>query len=418
MRSWGRNNLKTTTASPEYRALLLALRLQDGRDAGAALRDALAQVTDRGGLLRMALRHKVFPSLFRRVADACPDAVPPEFLADLKQLHRALIRHNLRLTGALFKILQLFASHNIQAVPYKGPVLAAVAYGDIALRQFDDLDILVPKRDLNLVRELLTREGYSLCCDLTPQQERFHLRYTCELTFQHPQKPLLDIHWRLAADYLGGGPDPDLMLQRGVPVLLEGKPVSSLAPEDMLLMLCLNGAFHLWNTLGSVLDVAGLVKSQSRWDWPDLIRRAGNLGMRRMLLLGLYLAQEMLGAPVPPEIIREADADPAVVALRRWVPRNMWMRSGKDLGFLEQTFFYLQTRDCFKDKLRHVWFRLSIPTVEDWRWVPLPDSLYGLYYVIRPLRLGWQGLVRPLMRRLGGLLSHRGVRRGLEASSL
>jgi hypothetical protein len=39
--------------------------------------------------------------------------------------------------------------------------------------------------------------------------------------------------------------------------------------------------------------------------------------------------------------------------------------------------------------------------VQDWRWVRLPDSLYFLYYVLRPVRLAVEGLVRPLLRRLG-----------------
>ena len=85
-----------------------------------------------------------------------------------------------------------------------------------------------------------------------------------------------------------------------------------------------------------------------------------------------------------------------LVAVRRTVSKNLWPRRGDDIGFLEQTAFYLQTRDCFKDKFLHVWFRLAIPTAEDWRWVPLPDSFFWLYYGLRPLRLGLEGLVLSL----------------------
>jgi hypothetical protein len=138
--------------------------------------------------------------------------------------------------------------------------------------------------------------------------------------------------------------------------------------------------------------------------------RAKKYGLLRQSLLGLSLAQGMLGAPVPASIIREAWADPAVAAVRRTVVQNMWPRKGDDLGFFEKTSLYLHTRDGLKDKLRHVWFRLAIPTAEDWRWVSLPDSVYWLYYGLRPLRLGLQGLGLPLQQRFQALLRTKAKR--------
>ncbi len=96
--------------------------------------------------------------------------------------------------------------------------------------------------------------------------------------------------------------------------------------------------------------------------------------------------------------MEEADQDPSVVSVCRWVAQNLRLRNGEEWGFLEQTSFYLQTRDSIRDRFRYVWCHLAIPTVEDWRWVSLPDSLYGLYFVIRPLRLAFQGLIMPAWR--------------------
>jgi hypothetical protein len=393
------NKMEPPPYTPPYRALLLALRREKAEDDGAELRAALAQVTDWDELLRLARSHGVFPSLYRRLADTCPEAVPPAFLADLQRLYRALNRRNLRLIAALLKIIELFASHDIPAIPYKGPVLAAVAYGDIALRHFVDLDLLVPKKDLRLVKELLTREGYRLSEALTPQQERFYLRYTCEFTFEHPQKPMLDIHWRLAADYLGGGPDPDMMFRRRVPVSLEGKPVSSLAPEDMLLMLSLSSALDQWTTLGLVCDVARLVEARNSWDWPGLMARAGDLGMRRMLLLGLYLAHKLLAAPVPGEVAAQAEADPAVLALYQKVRERQLAQRIEDPGFLEMAWFELRVRERIRDRFTYFWVRATVPTVEDWGWVRLPDSFFWLYFFLRPLRLLVHGVLRPTLQR-------------------
>jgi len=283
---------------------------------------------------------------------------------------------------------------------YKGPVLAQVAYGDIALRQYVDLDILIGPKNTGYVRDLLVARGYRLRYSFTEKNERVHLERAHEFTFEHPQRTMLDVHFRFAADYLGGGPDPEEVMARRVPVQILGKTVYSLHPEDNLLMLCQHGTFHAWSKLGGVSDVAHLLQSQASWDWPGLVERAGKYGLRRQFLLGVSLAQELLGAPVPREILQQADDDASLVTLRRQIISDMLVKSEADRGLVEESLFYLKTRDCFKDKLTLILIRLFIPSVEDWRWVPLPDSCYWLYYVIRPLRLGLQGLVLPLLQRL------------------
>ncbi len=389
---------------PEYEVLLRSL--SQAPDGETRLSAALSGVGDWDYLFQAALQHGVFPSLYRRLADTCPEAAPPEVLAAWRRLYQGHARRNLRLTGELLQVLALFASQGISAIPLKGPVLAETAYGDTSLRQFADLDILVSRKDIGKVKELLLSQGYRPRYTLTQKQERLHLHYANEFTFEHPRRTILDVHWRFAADYLGGGLDPEEALARRAPVQILGQTVSTLHPEDNLLLLCQHGTFHSWSSLSTVSDVARLIQARHDWHWPRVLQRAEDAGSRRQALLGLSLARELIRAPVPPEVRAEADADRGVVALRGWVTQNLWVRNGEDLGFLEQTSFYLRTLDSFQDRARHVWCRLAIPTVEDWRWVPLPDSLYGLYFVIRPLRLALKGLITPAWRRLRKPLCH------------
>jgi len=46
-------------------------------------------------------------------------------------------------TGELLKLLNLFAAHGIGVIPYKGPTFGSCRLGNLALREFTDLDILV-----------------------------------------------------------------------------------------------------------------------------------------------------------------------------------------------------------------------------------------------------------------------------------
>ena len=94
---------------------------------------------------------------------ACP--------ARLKEQATAIARSNLLRTGELVKCLNLLQSQGITAVPMKGPVLAASAYGSLVLREFNDLDILVRERDVTRARDILIAEGYCPTYHLPPSQD-------------------------------------------------------------------------------------------------------------------------------------------------------------------------------------------------------------------------------------------------------
>jgi hypothetical protein len=135
-----------TLSRPEYEVLLHSL--SQAQDGLTRLSAALSGVADWEYLFQGALKHGVFPSLYRRLADTCPEAAPPEFLAEMQRLYRLNARRNLRLTGELLKVLSLLESQDVVAIPLKGPVLAQMAYGDLALRQFHVLEFLVRHQNL------------------------------------------------------------------------------------------------------------------------------------------------------------------------------------------------------------------------------------------------------------------------------
>ncbi|HEY4953988.1 MAG TPA: nucleotidyltransferase family protein, partial [Gemmatimonadaceae bacterium] len=91
----------------------------------------------------IAKRHAVLPLVHRYLKLECPTAVPEEGLAKLRTQWQLIILYNRRLTAELVRLMGLLKAAGVPAVTFKGPVLAAMAYGSIELRQFSDLDILV-----------------------------------------------------------------------------------------------------------------------------------------------------------------------------------------------------------------------------------------------------------------------------------
>jgi hypothetical protein len=65
--------------------------------------------------------------------------------------------------------VHLLESYEIPAIAYKGPTLAVSAYGNLSLRQFGDLDILVQDRAYERARQLLIKQGFRDHCSGSAQ---------------------------------------------------------------------------------------------------------------------------------------------------------------------------------------------------------------------------------------------------------
>jgi hypothetical protein len=231
------------------------------------------------------------PLLYWQLNSISPETIPSNILDELSAHFRDNNLRNLSLTRELLKLLREFETGQIPAIPYKGPVLAAVAYGNLALREFDDLDILVRRQDVFRARELLASFGYGPAYRLTRAQEAAYIRYGDQFPYiRDHDSSIVELHWAFASrafSFLLSTERQWWHLER---ISLGGSTVSTFSPEDLLLILCVHGSMHLWERLQWVCDVAELIHVRGQMDWGRLMERATALGCRRALLLGLSLA--------------------------------------------------------------------------------------------------------------------------------
>ncbi len=76
--------------------------------------------------------------------------------------------------------------------------LAEILYGNVALRQFSDLDLLIRSRDLPAVKSALAELGYHPALHLTPAAERAYLKSGYEYTFDGAHgRNLIEIKWQV-----------------------------------------------------------------------------------------------------------------------------------------------------------------------------------------------------------------------------
>jgi len=374
-------------ARPEDQILICVARRSLDIATTANLRQLLRRDLDWNHLLLMAQRHRVIPSLHHHLVRECPEAIPSKVSSSLEKLNQENTRSNLLLTGELLKLIDLLEAHGIAAVPFKGPTLALWAYGDMGRREFGDLDILVKKQDVSAVRELLVSEGFSPRPELSAAQQAAILRFDCSHNFANGKNIWVDVHWDFVVSSASVQIDTDELWSRLQPVSVNCRELKTVSVEDLLLILCLHGFTHFWERLGWISDVAALIESREKIDWTLLLKNADRMGSRRILSLGLYLASNLLGAPVPPDVWTSAPADATVVALAEQVQRGLFREGTEALGILGEVRLHLAMKEGKRDKLTSCIRLLATPRVDDWKLLPLPGSLFFLYYALRPFRL-------------------------------
>jgi hypothetical protein len=339
-------------------------------------------------LFRSAARHRVVPILYQQLAALEGGAVPDAVLDSLRAEFQRNAWRSMALTREMLDLLTALEAVGIPAVPVKGPLLASLLYGSVALRQFTDLDLLIRRRDVLRAKGALLDRGYRQPYPLTAAQEMHHLRFHREYGLVRSDgRILLELQWELAEGYFSFPLTLDSLWERLEPASLAGKPVLSLATEDLLLMLCAHGAKHVWHRLAWICDVARLLEVQPDIDWDRVLRQARDLGSEWMLFLGLSLASELLGARLAPEIARKVHGRRIIVSLASQVSRNLFEPESEDPGLLRSCVFHLRSRERWRDRVGYCFRLATTPTLSDYGLFSLPPGLASFYYVVRPVRM-------------------------------
>jgi len=289
--------------------------------------------------------------------------------------------------GELLEIVQLFGEHAIPVLVHKGPVLSRLVYGDPALREYSDLDLLLPPAELARARQLLANRGYQPLFALTPALDQAVLESPRHYHVALKHQLMVELHWKIDAEFPVGTPEsPDWWA--GCPTVpLAGRPVLRLGDEELVLALLLHGSKHLWEQLNSVMELAELIRSRPMLDWEEIRERAVALRAERRVALGLSLLAHCYDLTLPSTVISWVSSSgvPKTLAVQVAMHWGSPMAVG-DWNALDRLALNLKLYDSVYQRVHHVGNVLR-PGFEEWvRW-PLPKALHALYLPLRAARL-------------------------------
>jgi len=367
--------------------LLCCARTTVTRDVVARLRELAATDVDWEYVFLLARRHAVVPLLYVQLERHASDVVPHEFLRKLKQQYLENSARNTVLTAELCRLIGLFADAGVEAIPYKGPALAAFAYDNLALRRFVDLDVIVKKSDVLKAREILLSQGYAPTKSLSLEQQELLLRTQHNIQFARDNRRLIvELHWEVAPHLFASSLSAEQLWQHLETIDINGTQVKTLAADDLLFSLCVHGSRHLWERLSWICDVAELIQRRT-FNWTGLLERAATADTERMFLLGLFLAEKLLDARLPPEVKQRCAADERLQALADNVVEHLFNGTTHVPATSREIFRYnIRVRKTLSARARYLVYALR-PTDSDLRGRSFPSALNFVYYFIRPFRL-------------------------------
>src|SRR5579862_8621489 len=127
--------------SPEWKLLLVCARTRLDDSHRPQMRELLSRPLVWTRFISEVSRHRLGPLATRYLAAEGAGAIPHSAALAIETLARAQSHLSLMHAGRLIELLDLFESAGVTAIPYKGPTLGALAYGNFALRSFVDLDL-------------------------------------------------------------------------------------------------------------------------------------------------------------------------------------------------------------------------------------------------------------------------------------
>lgn len=314
------------------------------------------------------------------------ELIPQEILRIMKSYNMNIAKTNMLMSAELIKVMKNFKTTNISAIPYKGPLLAQLAYGDITLRQYVDLDILVEENQLRQAINILKQNDY-----IVDEEEYKYIMKNKSIFHDislYKNNIHIELHWKLFSDEFKTDIENIQIKENLSQVSISNHTLESFENEILILYLTVHGAKHRWERIEWLLDIVKIVQNQTI-NWDRLLELMHTTKTSKILLSTLYLCQNILDLDIP-EKVQILINDVKILKLSKNFEKDFYKNFTNPIKRKVQTKTISKIQydvlNGFKSKAS---FLLSLlkPSELDFKSVDFPKYLYILYYFIRPINI-------------------------------
>jgi hypothetical protein len=337
--------------------------------------DLISQISDWDKFIDIAYVHGVFPLVYKTLKDY-DRYIDQIVLKNMKSYNIDIVKQNMLMSAELIKVMKLLEENNIEAIAFKGPALAQMAYGDITLRQYCDLDILIKEEDVYKVYKLFKKD-FRRSLHITSAQEKKWFKYAHDLGLINKNGIHIEFHWRmLDSDHPVNLNDIDFFYIKNF-ITIKNQAIQIISNEEFLVYLCIHGSKHMFERIEWIIDIDKFITSQNI-NWDKFNKLLDNKNYKRFVELGLYLANFLFDTPINRQISN--DKNISIVKIHIF---NLWSNTTVDFNNKNNIKYMLKLFSNYMDKLKYIHKIYLKPTFTEYRYINLPEFLYILYYPVR-----------------------------------
>lgn len=310
--------------------------------------------------------------------------------------HASMARAFIQL-NELARTLEEFKESGIDAIPWKGPVLAHRIFHDPAARECSDLDILISPGSLATAGTILRRLGY-LPMEYETEVREVRSEDHCT-TYLHATRPVaIELHTRpFPTSFPFSLAFDDLKLSGNSPRLIGSHSFPVMTADCELLLSSAHAAKHLWDRLVWIADIARLAEGMSAAEALSLDRMARQSRCHRAIQVSLLLAEDLLGAVIPEPVKEYFEPSVGARQLARTIRQRILAPDAppentpsKAKAWITTQLLRIRSRENLRDRLRiascAVHYAMA-SNANDQEFIPGIRLNRSLAFLCRPFRL-------------------------------
>lgn len=373
----------------EFRLALACARWPLREREVAEIRGLASQPLDWDWFKKIVERNQIVPLAYHNLRGTLSDVYHGKILKSFRDSALAQTRNAMSQAAELVRVSESVRSAGLEMTSLKGLALSVVAYGNLTMRSAGDIDLLVPPAQVLEVERVLLGLGYKRFepgAKLTPRRMKHYLRYYKNFTYLSEKGPPLELHWRLFLNtpMLKG---EEIRFPPTMPVTVGPGVVATLDRNELFLYLCAHGAIHGWPILKWIADIGALLSVMTAEDLADIAVQADEQGLMAELRSALILVDLFLAIERPMVELQSEKPDRTVerivdMAQRLLTAKNYCLEIHR-LPRFGMFFYDLRLRSTWRYRSEDIRRALVLP--DDWELIDLPDALFPLYAVVRPV---------------------------------
>jgi hypothetical protein len=241
--------------------------------------------------------HRMVPQLYRNL---CNHGVEDPLMERFNGIYSRYLQRNEALMQKAAQVLEAFHEAGIPTILLKGAALIQLYYKDSGCRPMNDVDVLIPTKQARASMAILKKLDWKSPGTSSPETW-IPIRHS--IPFEDRHEDQFDLHWHLLWECWHANDDE--YWETAKPITINNIPTLTLNSTHQLLHTCWHGA--RWNEVPPIRWIADamaiLEDTKTEIDWNLLISQAQRHRIILLLKECLEYLKNLLGAPVPDDVI-------------------------------------------------------------------------------------------------------------------